>query len=280
VSATTLRAEPFANGFCFGEGPRWHDGRLWFTDGPAGVIRTVDDSGRLEVAIETDRPSGLGWLPDGTLVLCTLLEARVSFATPDGETVHHDLSDLAWSTNDLVVTTEGRIYVDLYDRTESGGIAGSLGLVSRDGAVRVVATDLATPNGLGVLPNGELVVSETHGRRLLAFIIGDDGDLAERRVFAELGEGRHPDGLCVDATGAVWVGCYDTAEFLRVRDGGEVTHRIDVAGGWAVAPALGGADGRDLYLVVNETTHEKHGRGESAGRIERARVDVPGVHQR
>jgi sugar lactone lactonase YvrE len=278
MSPVTLHAEPFADGFCFGEGPRWHDGRLWFTDGPAGVVRTVDETGRIEVAVESEKASGLGWLPDGTIVVCPLLDAAVTLLPPDGPPVHHDLSELAWSTNDMVVTAEGRIYVDLYNRSESGGIDGSLGLVAPDGEVRVVATDLATPNGLGVLPDGEtLVVSETYGQRLVAFAIGDDGDLTDRRVFAELGAGRHPDGLCVDVEGGVWVGCYDTHEFLRVREGGEVTDRIETDGGWAVAPALGGTDGRDLFLVVNDTTHEKHGRGESSGRIERARVEVPGL---
>jgi sugar lactone lactonase YvrE len=141
----------------------------------------------------------------------------------------------------------------------------------------VVATDLAVPNGLGILPDERtLIVSETRGQRLLAYPIEADG-LGPVRVFANLGDEHHPDGLCVDAEGGVWVGCYDAGVFLRVLDGGEITDRVPVDGGWAVAPALGGADGRTLYLVVNDTTHEAHARGESKGRIVQTRVEVPGI---
>jgi sugar lactone lactonase YvrE len=265
-----------ADGFGFGEGPRWHEGRLWFTDGPSGTVLTLGDDNQLEVAIETRHPSGLGWLPDETLVICTLLEARITFVAVDGTTTSLDLSDLAWSTNDLVVGPTGHIYVDLYNRSEAG-IIGAIGLVTPDRAVRVVADDLQTPNGLGIRPDGStLIVSETQGHRLLALTIEADGGLSNRRVFADL-DGRRPDGLCLDEEGAVWVGCYDTGEFLRVLDGGEVTHRIETAPGWAVAPALGGPDRRTLYLVVNDTTTERHTRGDSDGRIEQVRVDVPGA---
>jgi sugar lactone lactonase YvrE len=112
---------------------------------------------------------------------------------------------------------------------------------------------------------------------VLAYPIEPDGALADQRVFADLGEHRRPDGLCLDQQGAVWVGSSYTGEFLRVLDGGEITHRIQTPGRWAVAPALGGADRRTLYLVVDETTPEALGRGESAGRIEFVRVEVPGA---
>jgi sugar lactone lactonase YvrE len=144
--------------------------------------------------------------------------------------------------------------------------------------VRVVATGLAVPNGLGLLPDGStLVVSETMGSRLLAFPVRDDGSLGAPSVFADLGAERHPDGLCVDIEGGVWVGCYDTGGFLRVVAGGTVTHRIAIDRGWAIAPALGGADGRTLYMVVDETTLEGLMKGESTGWIMQARVDVPGA---
>jgi sugar lactone lactonase YvrE len=277
MGAQALETKVVADGFCYGEGPRWHDDRLWFTDGPAGVVRTMTEDGTLAVAFEEDHPSGLGWLPDGTVAVSALGAARITLAHPDGTRTTQDLSHLAWSTNDMVVGPDGRIYVDLYERTDEG-MRGSIGLVSPDGEVRVVAGDLQTPNGLGITPDGAtLVVSETYGGRLLAFGIGPDGGLGDRRVFADLGEGRHPDGLCLDAEGGVWVACYDTGELLRVLDGGEVTHRIEVDPGWAVAPALGGADRRTLYLVVNETTHEGLMAGESAGRIEHVRVDTPGA---
>jgi sugar lactone lactonase YvrE len=271
----TLIGSPVADGFAYGEGPRWRAGRLWFSDTASGAVLTMDEAGRLEVAEQTEHPSGLGWLPDGTLVISTLYAAEIKQAGPDGICVRHDLGDRAWSTNDMVVTSDGRIYVDLYNRTDAG-IVGSIALIMPDGEVRVVATDLATPNGLGFTPDGStLLVSETFGAQLLAFTVGADGSLRDQRVFADL-DGRKPDGLCVDVEGAVWVGCLDSGEFLRVRDGGEVTHRVEVSRGWAVAPALGGVDRRTLYMIIDESKPGGIARGESVGRIEQVRVDVAG----
>ena len=265
-----LRSTTVAEGIVYGEGPRWHEGRLWFTDGPAGAVKSLDGSGRIAVEIEADRPSGLGWLPDGTVVISALFAASVELVAPDGARQVHDLGEHAWSTNDLVVAPAGRIYLDLYRPT-----GGAIGLLSPGGDLRIVADGLAMPNGLAVLPDGAtLVVSETFGSRLLAYTIDADGGLGPPRTFADLGD-RHPDGLSVDAEGAVWVGCYDTGEFLRVLDGGDVTHRVGIATGWAVAPALGGDDGRSLFLVVDETTHEDLLAGRSTGRIEHVTVEVP-----
>jgi sugar lactone lactonase YvrE len=134
------------------------------------------------------------------------------------------------------------------------------------------------PNGLGLLPGvSTLVVSETRGSRILAIPVQPDGSLGAPSVFADLGPDRHPDGLCVDVEGAVWVGCVDTREFIRVLAGGAVTHRVVIDQGWAIAPALGGADGRTLYMVVDNTTIEGVAKGESTGWVMRARVDVPGA---
>jgi sugar lactone lactonase YvrE len=269
---------PFIDGIVYGEGPRWHNGRLWFSDGPASHVCSVDETGNVAVEVELEHASGLGWLPDGTLVVSTLLEAKVHHVDAQGHmAATYDLSDLAWSTNDLVVAPDGHAYVDLYRATASG-IAGEIGLVDAGGTVRVVATGLALPNGLGFLPDGStLVVSETNGSRLLAFPAEPDGSLGAPSVFADLGAQRHPDGLSVDVEGGVWVGCYDSGEFLRVLAGGTVTHRVAIERGWAVAPALGGVDGRTLYMVIDETTLEGLVSGESTGWIMQARVDVPGA---
>ena len=157
-------------------------------------------------------------------------------------------------------------------------MAGAIGLVDPAGTVRLVATGLAVPNGIALLPDGStLVVSVTNGSRILAFPTKGDGSLGAPSVFADLGEHRHPDGLCVDIEGGVWVGCYDSGEFLRVVAGGTVTHRIAIDRGWAIAPALGGPDGRTLFMVVNQTTSEGLVKGESTGWIMQARVQVPGA---
>jgi sugar lactone lactonase YvrE len=273
-----IEPQPFVDGIVYGEGPRWHNGRLWFTDGPAGHVCSVGETGDVAMEVTVEHASGLGWLPDGTLVISTLFEAKVHHVDEQGHVAAtFDLSDRSWSTNDLVVATDGRAYVDLY-QVSAAGMTGAIGLVDVVGNVRVVASELAVPNGLGFLPDAStLVVSETNGSRILAFPTHPDGSLGAPSVFADLGADRHPDGLCVDVEGGVWVGCYDTQEFLRVVAGGAVTHRVSVQGGWAIAPALGGADGRTLYMVIDDTTQEGLMKGESTGWIMQARVDVPGA---
>ena len=203
---------PFIDGIVYGEGPRWHDGRLWFSDGPAGKVYSAGESGDLAVEAEVEHASGLGWLPDGTLVVSALFEAKIYHVDVHGAvSASYDLSDVAFSTNDLLVTSDGRGYVDLY-ATE-----GCIGLVLPDGTVRIVATGISLPNGLGLLPDGStVVVSDTNAGRILAYPCEPDGSLGAPGVFADLGPERHPDGLCVDVEGRVWIGCYDTGEFLRV----------------------------------------------------------------
>jgi sugar lactone lactonase YvrE len=270
---TAVEPQHFVGGIVFGEGPRWHDGRLWFTDGFAGTVCSAGLGGDLTVEARIDRASGLGWLPDGTLVVSTLFDTKIHHVDARGTVVTtFDHAAVAESTNDLVVTEDGRAYVDVY-RTDGDAI-GSFG---PDGAMRIVASGLAMPNGLALLPDhATLVVSESKASRILAFPVEADGGLGAPDVFADLGPTRMPDGLCVDSEGGVWVGCVAAAEFLRVVAGGAVTHRVGIERGWAIAPALGGDDGRTLYLLVNETSPEGISRAESTGWILQARVDVPG----
>src|SRR5262245_21339968 len=260
----TLTTTLFTDGLIYGEGPRWHDDRLWLTDGPANAVKAVDAHGRIEVVFETRHPSGLGWLPDGTMVVTALRSAEVTLVDTDGAVVTHDLNHRAWSTNDLVAGPNGAIYVDRYHRDRGGaynerggGVRGEIALVTPQGQVQIVASDVTLPNGLAVSADGStLIASDTGADRIVAYDITDDGKLENARTFAELDGIGHPDGLCLDAEGAAWVGCYDAEEFARVLEGGQITHRVPTGGGWAVAPALGGPDRQTLYLVINDTTLE------------------------
>jgi sugar lactone lactonase YvrE len=275
-----LESKFLVDGFIYGEGPRWRDGKLWFTDNKGGAVHTVGDDGKLEVAVATEHPSGLGWAPDGSLLISMMGAAKVLRVGPDGKaSLLHDLSHLGWSCNDMVVGPDGRIYVNLYHPVKNSYPMGEVMLITPDGEIRSVAADLATPNGMAITPDGStLVVSETFSGKVLAFPIRADGTLGEKRVFADLGPERRPDGLCLDAEGAAWVGSAYTGEFFRVRDGGEITHVIETPpGSMAIATALGGEDRRTLYLVIDQLRPEQMGTNESKGRIEYVRVEVPGA---
>jgi sugar lactone lactonase YvrE len=150
-----LRSEVLVDGIVYGEAPRWHAGRLWFSDVHDHAVKTVDEDGELEVAVRTQYPSGLGWLPDGTLLIAALGAAHLKRADPDGARVFHDLSDRGWSLNDMVIGADGQVYVDLYYRRPNAPPPGDILLITPDGEVRTVASDLATPNGLRSHPTGQ-----------------------------------------------------------------------------------------------------------------------------
>jgi sugar lactone lactonase YvrE len=277
MTVQTLTSTVVVEGLTYGEGPRWHDGALWFSDMHADAVRTLDGDGVLGIGAHARHPSGLGWTPDGDLLVTSLGHAVLQRVTADGPHVHCDLSTFGPSLNDMVALPDGRVYVDVYTTLGGGPPPGDVVLVASDGTARVVAGGLATPNGLAVTPDGTtLIAAETFGNRLHAWTIQPDGSLTGARVFAELGE-RKPDGICLDADGGVWVGCFLSCEFLRVLEGGEITDRVATGESWAVAPALGGPDMRTLYLVVNDTTFEGIATGDSKCRIEAVNVEVPGT---
>jgi sugar lactone lactonase YvrE len=277
MTMQTLTSTVVAEGLTYGEGPRWHDGRLWFSDMHADAVRTLDADGTLGLGANAHRPSGIGWTPDGDLLVTSLENAELTRITPDGPQVHCDLSRFGVSLNDMVALPDGRVYVDVYTERSGGPPKGDLALVAPDGTAQIVATGLNTPNGMAVTPDGTtLVAAETFGNRLHAWTIRADGGLTDQRVFADLGE-RAPDGICLDLEGGVWVGCFLSGEFVRVLDGGEITHRVPVGDSWAVAPALGGPEMRTLHLIVNDTTFMGVATGESTCRIETVEVEVPGA---
>lgn len=278
---TTLTPQILLDGIVFPEGPRWHKGKLWFSDIFAGKVMTVDLAGQATViASVPERPSGLGWLPDDRLLIVSMRNQRLLRLDPDGLHSVADLSTLVkGDINDMVVDAQGRAYIGSMGYDVFAGEAhapGTIVLVSPDGNARVVADQLDMPNGPVITPDHKtLIVAESFGHRLVAFDIAPDGSLSGRRVFAELGEGV-PDGICLDAEGAVWVSSPFTHEFVRVREGGAIAERIALSGKLAVACMLGGEDRRTLFLLTAETSMEALRRGQSKGYIETVRVDIPG----
>lgn len=289
TTATVLRP-----GLRFGEAPRWHDGRLWYSDFYDLAVHTLTLDGHDERRFEVPgQPSGLGWLPDGTLVVSSMTDRRVLRHDGTRLVPHADLGSLAgWWVNDLVVDRHGRAYVgnfgfDLDAFLAQHGLAGILGdpgppttvlcRVDPDGSVTVAADEMVFPNGAVVTPDGcTLVVAETLAFRLTAFTVAADGSLSERRVWADLSA--HPvapDGICLDAEGAVWVANAMGPECLRVAEGGVVLDTVRTSQP-AFACALGGPDLRHLFVMTAPDPTPAHRRVATEGAVEVAVVDVPG----
>jgi sugar lactone lactonase YvrE len=272
-------ARTLATGFAYPEGPRWHDGALWFSDQHAGVVHKLSPAGaHLDSFAVEGGPSGLGWTQDGCLLVVSMDGRKVLRRSAGRLEVHADLSALHRAqSNDMVVLQSGRAYVGNigfdFDRGEAPA-ATMLLMVEADGTVRDVADGLSCPNGMVVTPDGKvLIVAESLASRLTAFDIAADGGLCNRRVFADL-PGHVPDGICLDAEGQVWFASPFTRSALRVRERGDITARVDVDAG-VFACMLGGADGRDLFLCC-ASSHARHETVHlMTGRIDVARVDVP-----
>ena len=275
----------------FPEGPRWHEGALWFSDmHQHKVFHLVPGEPLAEVASFDDRPSGLGFLEDGTPVVVLMRSCRLVRFGPRGQHLHCDLAPLGGThLNDMVMAGNGNAYVGLRHHTASASdrvSPESVVLVRPDGSHQIVAEDMWGPNGSAISPDGRtLVVAETRAGRISAFTIAADGTLSDRRVFAQM-DGA-PDGLCLDAEGAVWVGNVFNGRFERIVEGGEVVQTIQVADGkWAVACVLGDADRRTLMmLTAHETVEHFFGltdfeadlNSTSRGYVECAKVPVPGA---
>ena len=275
-----MNTEILLTGLAFGEGPRWRDGYLWFSDFYRHGIFRVDENGTEELVLEVPtQPSGLGWLPNGNLVFVSMLDRCLKQMDPTGEvSAHADLSHIAGGPcNDMVVGADGTAYVGNFGFEQGEDFAqATLAIVDADGTTRSGPDGLDFPNGTVINPEGNrLVIAESYGRRLLSFDIERDGSLTGRHLFADLGE-RVPDGICLDVEGGIWVGDPANHSVFRVVDGGEITHHIDLELN-CYACALGGEDRRTLYLVTAPTS----GRGGAAdrreGSIERIRVETPGT---
>ncbi len=242
----------------FGESPRWgRDGRLWFADWGAEELIAVDLAGRREtIAHIPSFPFCIDWQPDGRLLIVSARQRLLLRREPDGTLLPFvDLRRLPDPPgNEIVVDGRGNAYINGggFDLAAGEPFApGVIALVAPDGAARQVADGLAFPNGMAITPdNATLIVAESYGNRLTAFDIAADGDLANRRVWAELGDGV-PDGICLDAAGAVWYADVPNKRCVRVREGGEVLETLDLdRGGFSCA--LGGPNGRTLFIVGQE----------------------------
>ena len=250
--------EVVVGGIVFGEQPRWHGGRLWFSDWGTQEVVAVDLDGSTEVMYRgSSFPLCVDWLPDGRMLVVDASRGRLLVRDADGSLeVYADLrqgSDPA-AGNELVVDGRGNAYVNGggFDLMAGEPYApGGVVLVTPDGAARLVADGLAFPNGMAVSgDNQTLIVGESYANQLTAYDIAEDGSLANRRVWAALGDGA-PDGICIDAEGAVWYADVPNKCCVRVREGGETLDTVDLDRG-AFACALGGANRQTLYILATE----------------------------
>jgi sugar lactone lactonase YvrE len=274
---STLQTTRLVDGFVFLEGPRWHQGKLWVSDMWGYTVYTISATGAREVVCKVpERPSGLGFAPDGSLLIVSMEDRQLKKLVNGSLVKVADLSGLATGDcNDMVMDARGRAYVGNFGYNLLSGEEAKMAklvLVDTDGSTRAVADGLNFPNGAVIMNGGRtLVVAETFGNCLTAFDIAADGGLSNRRVFAAMGE-HTPDGICLDVDGGIWVASFMTSVFLRVKDGGEVTDTIEVPGRRAVACQLGGDDGKTLFCLTYEGTIEDLHQAKAAGAIETVRV--------
>ena len=280
------------DGLGFPEDPRWHDGYLWFSDMEAKAVMRVDLEGNLEEIVHVEgTPSGLGWLPSGDLLVVSMADRRLLRLTDDGLREVANLWDLAsFNCNDMVVDKDGRAFIGNFGfdfEARAPYMPGEIITVSPEGEPKIVADELAFPNGMVITPDGKtLIVSETLGERLTAFDIEPSGELSKRRTWAAL-EKMTPDGITIDVDGAVWVPSPVSGGVFRVLEGGEITDKV-LLETEAYACVLGGADRKTLFMTTSgplnqlfeimEIPLEMGTESEApSGRIEYCQVAVPGA---
>ena len=275
------KTKTLLDGLSFPEGPRWHEGKLWFSDMQAGRVMTVDLDGKCENIVDVPgAPSGLGWLPDGRLLVVSMIDRRLLRLEPWGLVEVADLNELAsYHCNDMVVDHDGKAYIGNFgfDYAANAPVEpAEIVLVTSDGEARVVVKEVYFPNGTVITPDNQtLIVAETWGNCLTAFDIESDGSLANRRIWAKL-EGVFPDGICLDAEGAIWVAAPHPGEIMRVLKGGDITHRVNVSTR-PYACMLGGDDRCTLFVCTADSAIPDEVRAAPGGKIETIDVEVPGA---
>src|SRR4051794_3174127 len=285
------------DGGTYFECPRWHEGRWWVSDFYRRVVLTVDGDGRTEDVMTVEgQPSGLGWMPDGSLLVVSMKDHRLLRRTPDGEvTVHADVTEFCGGhLNDLVVSADGHAYTGNFGFDLMGGadaVYTVLVHVDPDGNAEAAADELGFPNGMVITPDGRtLIVDETIAARLTAFTIGTDGSLSDRRVWAQLGETpppgplaeglpllkAAPDGCTLDAEGCVWAADGLGGPLRRIAEGAEIRDEIAPPDGLGVfACALGGDDGRTLLMCAAPDFAEENRKNAREALLLTTRVEVP-----
>ena len=266
-------------GLDFGEGPRWHGNRLWFSDFFRHGVFTLDGD-REDLVVEVPgQPSGLGWLPDGRLLVVSMLDRRLLVWDGAQLAEHADLTAVSeHECNDLVVGPDGTAYVSTFGFDLHGGAEPRptrMVLVSPEGEVRVGSDEVWFPNGSVITPEGRLIVGETFASRYTSYALDATGMPVDRRVWAEV-EGLTPDGCCLDAEGRIWSADPVARRVVLIEEGGRVLHEIPTEQS-AVACMLGGPDRRTLFIVTSKGTKPERVAGAGTGRIETVRVEVPGA---
>lgn len=286
-----MQMRTILEGLWFGEGPRWHQGRLWLSDMHGHRVLSCDPHGeaRTEVEILDDEPSGLGWLPDGRLLVVAMESQQIRRQEQDGSlVVHADLSSVArGSLNDMIVAVDGTAYVgDMGARIHEGGErkTGQSIAVRADGSWFVAADNLESPNGHVLFPDDSvLLIAESAAARVTAFDRSPDGGLLNRRVYASLQPSADgppfapPDGICLDAEGAVWVADPIGARVFRALPGEETTHEYKLDGLIPVACVLGGADRRTLFICAAADWKRDEVLKAPTGVILSIEVEIPGI---
>jgi sugar lactone lactonase YvrE len=269
-----LKSEILIDGLLFPECPRWRDNKLWFSDMEAREILTSDMTGNVEFLLDVpNRPSGLGWLPDGTLVIVSMEDRKLLRFDSKSVQTYADLSKLAtYHLNDMVIDDQGRAYVGNFGFDyfhNAPFVPAELILVSPNGDAKVIMRDMAFPNGSVITPdNKTFIVGETFAARLTAFDIEKDGSLTGKRIWANL-KSLAPDGICLDEKGGIWVTAPGRGRVVRVLEGGMITHIVKVEND-AYACILGGPDRKTLFIATS--THERN-----KGRIEFVQVEYAGA---
>ena len=291
----TAEVTTVVSGFGFLEAPRWHEDRIWFSDFYTHRVLSAREDGtdlRTEATVP-QQPAGLGWLPDGRLLVVSMRDRKVLRREADGTLVTHaDLGSYATGhTNDMVIDASGRAYVGNFGFDLMGGApleTASLHRVDPDGGVTEVATDLWFPNGSVITPDDVLIVNETFGNRCTAFDLTEDGELTNRRVWAEFGPLPTErlidkvlaqttiagDGACLDAEGGLWIADATGDRLIRVREGGEIGDEVR-PGSPVYACALGGADGRTLFACAAPDFDEQARTAAQEASLLAIRVAVP-----